>query len=165
MKSASVAEIRRELKQISATELQKITELLAKYSNDNKAYLSYLLYEAHDKAEYVQSVKKEIDAELAVFNAGSNLYFSKKTLRKILRQINKYAKYTGDKTVLAGLLIYFCKQLNATQFPYHKSQVLLNLYNRTVFNAARAVSSLHEDLQADYMTDVMALTYDENAGA
>ncbi len=157
MKSASVADIRREVKQLSAIELQKITELLAKYSNDNKAYLSYLLYEAHDKASYIQNVKDELREGFSGFTAESNLYFSKKTLRKLLRQLNKYAKYTGDKAVLCELLIYYCELLNESKMPFRKSQVLLNLYNRIISNLEKACSGLHEDLQADYLRQIEAL--------
>ena len=157
MKSASVAEIRRELKQLSATELQKITELLAKYSNDNKAYLSYLLYEAHDKSAYVERVKEELDEGFLIITAESNLYYSKKTLRKLLRQLNKYAKYTGDKAVLCELLIYFCQKLVDSNLPFEKSQVLSNLYERQLLNINKAISALHEDLQSDYLQQLQSL--------
>lgn len=157
MKSASVADIRREVKQLSAIELQKITELLAKYSNDNKAYLTYLLYEAHDRATYIQNVKDELREGFANFSAESNLYFSKKTLRKLLRQVTKYAKYTGDKAVLCELLIYYCELLNESKMPFRKSQVLLNLYNRIIATIEKACTSLHEDLQADYFIQIEAL--------
>ena len=116
-----------------------------------------MLYEAHDRATYIQNVKDELREGFANFSAESNLYFSKKTLRKLLRQVTKYAKYTGDKAVLCELLIYYCELLNESKMPFRKSQVLLNLYNRIIATIEKACTSLHEDLQADYFIQIEAL--------
>lgn len=150
MKSASVADIRRELKQLTAAELITLTDLLARYNNDNKAYLSYLLFDAHNKAAYIDEIKAEVKQEFSVFTAQSNLYFSKKTLRKVLRQINRYAKYTGDSAVLVDLLLFFCESLRQSGLPYYNSPVLVNLYAQTHKKAGKTIEALHSDLQNDY---------------
>jgi hypothetical protein len=38
--------------------------------------------------------------------------------------------------------------------PYHESKVLVNLYNRQLQNIQKALSSLDEDLQFDYQSEL-----------
>ena len=87
----------------------------------------------------------------------SHLYFAKKTLRKIVRVINKYARYSGNKQTEIELRIYFCKKLNASGIPYERNTVISNLYDGQVKKIKTLLESLHEDLQYDYRKDVNAL--------
>ena len=156
MRSASVHELKQELLNMPAAELTELCLRLAKYKKENKELLTYLLFEAHDEEGFVRSLKKEIDDEFAQINH-SNLYYVKKTLRKILRIINKHIRYTGSAQVTVELLIYFCQSIKETGIPIQKNPIIANLYKGQVQKINKTLLALHEDLQHDYAREVAAL--------
>ena len=127
---------------------------LAKYKKDNKEFLDYLLFQAHDKPSFVSAIKSEIDEHFDELKSQSNLYYVKKSLRKLLRLITKYCKYVGDKAAAAELHIYFCSKLKQSGIPYHKSQLLINMYEQQIKKINSLIGGLHEDLQQDYLNDL-----------
>ena len=156
MKAASISEIKNELKRVPPAQLSELCLRLARFKKENKELLTYLLFEADDPAAYVSGVKEEIEEAFETVN-WSNLYFAKKTIRKILRSVNKYSRYTGDKQAEAEMLIHFCKTLKASGKPFHKNAALLKLYQAQVKKINTLVHSLHEDLQYDYLQEIAAL--------
>lgn len=149
MKPASSTDIKQELKKASAPQLVELCLRLARFKKENKELLTYLLFEADDLEAYLQNAKDEIAADFAEMNT-THLYFAKKTLRKILRAINKYIRYTGSKTAEVELRLHFCLQLKSTGVKLYKNTALLNLYNGQVKKIKAAIDTLHEDLQYDY---------------
>src|SRR5688572_24727812 len=106
MKTATINELKQELLNLPATELTELCLRLAKFKKENKELLTYLLFEAHDEQSYIAAVQKEMLEQFADMNQ-SNLYYVKKTLRKILRTLTKYSRYTGSAQVTIELLIFF----------------------------------------------------------
>lgn len=156
MKAASLSELKKELGTLPPKDVLAICIRLAKYKKDNKELLTYLLYEAHDERSYIETIKSGIDKQFAEMNR-SNLYYIKKTLRKILRGTNKFIKYSGRKQTKVELLIYFCTKLKSSGIPIHSSTVLSNLYQRQVDKIKKAIVTLHEDLQFDYEKELQPL--------
>jgi len=156
MKSASISELKATLKPMSQAQLVDLCLRLARAKKDNKELLTFLLYEADDLPAYLQSIKKEIDTEIAGINTG-NLHWVKKSLRKILRIINKHIRYTGSKMAEAELRLHFCAQLKQARIPVLKSNALAKLYNGQLLKIETAIKTLHEDLQRDYLIQVDAL--------
>lgn len=154
MKASSISELKRELNELPAKQLMELCLHLAKYKKDNKEFLDYLLFQAHDKESFVSSVKQEIDEHFSELKFQSNLYYVKKSLRKLLRIITKYCKYIGDKALSADLHIYFCQKMKSSGIPYHKSQLLINMYEQQIKKINTLIQSLHEDLQQDYLNDL-----------
>jgi hypothetical protein len=156
MRSASVHELKQELLQMPAAELTELCLRLAKYKKENKELLTYLMFEAHDEQGFIQSVKKEVDEQFEQINQ-SNLYYVKKTLRKILRNVNKHIRYSGSSQVTVELLIYFCKSIQEAGIPIEKNAIIANLYKGQLEKINKTVLSLHEDLQHDYSREVASL--------
>ena len=156
MKTATIHELKQQLLNTPSTELVELCLRLAKYKKENKELLTYLIFEAHDEAGYIQSVKNEIEEEFTQMNQ-SNLYFAKKTLRKIVRIINKHIRYTGSPQATIELLIHFCKTLKESGIPIEKNPVIANLYKSQVQKINKTLESLHEDLQFDYSKEVAGL--------
>ncbi len=154
MESATLNTIKKELQQLPQKQLVELCVALAKYKKDNKEFLDYLLFEAHDKNNFVLSVKKQIDEHFAELKVQTNLYYVKKSLRKLLRIITKYCKYIGDKGLAADLHIYFCKKFKASGIPYNKSQLLINMYEQQLKKINALIKTLHEDLQSDYLREL-----------
>ena len=154
MKSGTLAEIKKELQELEPKQLADLCIALAKYKKDNKEYLDYLMFESHDKRGFVTQVKQLVDENFADLNPSTNLYYAKKSLRKILRVISKYIKYIGDKAIAAELHIYFCLKLKQSKIPIEKSARLVNLKAGEIKKIKALIESLHEDLQYDYLKEL-----------
>mgnify|MGYP000294717987 CR=1 FL=1 len=89
MRAATTQEIKQELQERKPAELVSISLRLARFKKENKELLTYLLFESHDEESYIRSVQQETEELFATINL-SHLYFAKKTLRKIVRIINKF---------------------------------------------------------------------------
>ena len=156
MKASTISELKQELTNIPHSQLLEICLRLARFKKENKELLTYLLFEAHDEQAYIQQIKDEIEKEFQQVN-DSNLYFAKKTIRKILRITTKYIRYSGSKTVEIESLILFCTQLKDSGIAFEKSTVLVNLYNGQIKKITTAIQGLHEDLQYEYLRDLKKL--------
>ncbi|MGJ8549281.1 hypothetical protein [Winogradskyella wichelsiae] len=149
MKIESIVTIKKELKHRSQEELLELCLRLGKFKKENKALLTYLLFESHDEDGYIESVKLSLDQLFKGINTDSYFYM-KKTIRKILREIRVYSRYSLKKTTEVELLLYFCKQMNDLKPSIHKNVTLSNLYERQVLSIKKKIGVLHEDLQYDY---------------
>lgn len=153
MKAISVVTIKKELQHLSSDELITLCLRLSKFKKENKELLTYLLFEAHNESGYIELVKQEVDEQFELINTNSYFYI-KKSVRKILRNIKKYARYSLKKETEVELLLYFCQKLNDFSPSIYKNVSLTNIYNRQILLVKKIVSSLHEDLQYDYQIEL-----------
>jgi hypothetical protein len=156
MKAATINEIKQELNAISPEKLLDLCLRLAKYKKENKELLTYLLFDAHDEAAFIESVKIDVNDQFADINQ-INLYFVKKSLRKILKSVTKHIRHTGSKQAEVELLLHFCSTLLNSGIPIHKSTVLNNLYQFQLKKITKVIATLHEDLQYDYLKELKKL--------
>jgi len=153
LKTASLNEIKQELSNIPQEELLELCLRLIKFKKENKELIGYLLFEANDLNSYIHNVKLEIDENFQAINQ-SNLYFAKKSLRKILKITNKYIKYTTSKDAEVELLIYYCHKIKTSGIEVNRSAALINLYNNQIKKIRGVIEMLHEDLQHDYNKEI-----------
>lgn len=153
MKAASLKELKSELGLLPPAKLVDVCMRLIKYKKENKELLTYLLFKATDELSYISEVKSLIDEQFEGMNK-SNIYFCKKTIRKALRTINKFIKYSGSKQTEVELLIYFCNLIKDSGISWKTNTALSNLYQRMILRIKKVVSSLHEDLQHDYSKEI-----------
>lgn len=149
MESASLSTIKRELQHRSHQELVTCILGMAKFRKKNKELLNYLLFEAQNEVNYIEGIKADMVQLFGDVNT-SSVYFAKKTIRKILRIVNKYIRFSGLKQTEVELLIAFCLEFRQLNLPFRESKVLLNIYERQLQNIRKAFDSLDEDLQFDY---------------
>lgn len=156
MKAVSLNEIKKELAHLDGKRLQEICLRVAKYKVENKELLTYLLFEAHNEPAYISMVKAEMDELFETLPKG-NVYYVKKSLRKILRITNKQVKYSGQATTEIELRLYFCMKVLSAGVPLLQSQVLTNLFEQQVRKIETVIGKLPEDLQYDYQADFESL--------
>lgn len=154
MKVSSISELKKELHELPQKKLIELCLSLAKYKKDNKEFLDYLLFQSHDRSSFITAIKTEIDFYFEELKHQPNLYYVKKSLRKLLRLITKYCKYIGEKSSAAELHIYFCYKLKESGIPYHKSQLLVNMYEQQLKKINTLIKGLHDDLQQDYLCEL-----------
>ncbi|MEZ5106352.1 MAG: hypothetical protein R2757_17755 [Draconibacterium sp.] len=156
METASISEIKNELKSLSPSQLQEIMIRLVKFKKENKELLSYLLFDAFNQQAFIQNVKEEIDEQFQNLNQ-SSFYLAKKTLRKALRTTKKYIRFSGLKETEIELLIYFCLKMRKSGIRMNASRVVMNMYINEVKRIKQVISSLHEDIRMDYEDELRVL--------
>ncbi|HBU78940.1 MAG TPA: hypothetical protein DEF18_12635 [Muricauda sp.] len=149
MKAATVAQLKKELKFKSQDEVLELCLRLARFKKENKELLTYLLFESDSEEGYIETVKEEVDSMFSDINVNSYFYI-KKSVRKILRTIKKYIRYSGNKATEVELLLYFCEKLKSFRPSINRNTTLMNLYNRQLEYIKKKIPLLHEDLQYDY---------------
>ncbi|MGB5417810.1 hypothetical protein [Algibacter sp.] len=149
MKAVSAVTIKKELQHQSKEELITLCLRLSRFKKENKELLTYLLFESEHESGYIESVKEYMDNEFEIINRDSYFYI-RKSVRKILRNVKKFVRYSQSKETEAELLIYFCAILKDFSPTIKRSTQLQNMYNRQILLAKKIVSGLHEDLQYDY---------------
>ena len=149
MKAATVTQLKKELQFKDQEELVQLCLRLSKFKKENKELMTYLLFEAQDEEGYIEVVKAEVDLLFEDINT-SSYYFIKKSMRKILRILKKYARYSGKKETEVELLLYCCERLNAFRPSIRNNTTLTNLYVRQLDFIEKRIALLHEDLQYDY---------------
>jgi DNA repair photolyase len=148
MKAVTLREIKKELNTLSTQEIQDLCLRLSRFKKENKELLTYLLFESHNESGYIESVKGYMDVEFEVINTDSYFYM-RKSMRKILRNVKKFVRYSLKKETEVELLLYFCEKLKHFKPSISRSVQLQNMYNRQLLLAKKIISGLHEDLQYD----------------
>lgn len=149
MKTATVSQLKKELQFRSKEELLELSLRLAKFKKENKELLTYLLFEAPNESDYIESIKREIDSQLQAINT-KNYYWMRKSIRKILRNLKKFIRYSQKKETEVELLLYFCVQLKNLKPSIKKDNTLQNILDRQLAFILKKIESLHEDLQYDF---------------
>lgn len=153
MKTASVKELKEELKFRSDDDLMKIILRLSRFKKENKELLSYLLFESTDEDEYVANVKALLDNMFLALNTANN-YRLQKGVRKILREAKKYVRYSGSKETEVAVLIHFCRLMRETHPQVLRSKTMRDLMARQIILIKTRISTLHEDLQYDFESEL-----------
>ena len=153
MKAASLADIKRELKERDSDEVLAICLRLGRFKKDNKELLTYLLFEAGDESSYIKLLKEDVDDMMEEINM-SHLYYVKKGLQKIVRSLNKSLRYSGQKQTEVEVRLYFCQCIKDSGIAISRHTTINNLYHREIKRIEKALQGLHEDLQADYKFEI-----------
>ncbi len=156
MKAASLKEVKTELSHKSHQELKELCLRLSRFKKENKELLTYLLFKYSDEDNYKKSIKAAMDFEFEAINTDSYFYI-RKSIRKILRLIKKFIRYSQNKETEVELLLYFCKKLKEFSPSIYNSKALVNLYDRNLTYINKKVTLLHEDLQFDFQQEINAL--------
>ncbi len=156
MKTATVSQLKKELKYQSQEELLVLCLKLSKFKKENKELLTYLLFEADDEDSFIHGVKDDVTELFCQINTSSYFYI-KKSVRKILRNIKKYIRYSKKKETEVELLLHFCSELKEMSPPFYRNTSLQNIYDRQILLIQKAIATLHEDLQYDYNLELEEL--------
>jgi hypothetical protein len=157
MKAATIHELKLELTNTPAEQLAELCVRLAKFKKENKELLTYLLFESFDEQAYIENIKTDMLQQFEEINT-SSLYFVKKSLRKILRTLNKYIRYTGSAETEIKLLLFFCTTLIHSGIPVEKNLVIKNMLQNQLKKISKTIVTMHEDLQYEYVKELKQLT-------
>jgi len=148
MTAYTINEIKTELEQSNSKKLFSLCLRLAKFKKENKELLAFLLFESDNIPAYIEKVNAETKEYFDGIN-NSNIYYIKKSLRKILRYINKQIKFISAKQAETEIRIYFCNCMIDARMPFHKSKQLVKVYEGQLKKIGAVLLNLHPDLQYD----------------
>ena len=156
MKAASIVNLRKAVEHLDRQTLQTLCLRLARFKLENKEMLTYLIFESEDELKYVQGIKIQLESLFEDINTNSYFYI-KKSVRKILRKIRKFSRYSNAAETEVELLLFFCWKMKTIRPSIFKNKTLTNLYNRQVEACKKKSSKLHEDLQYEYQPQIEEL--------
>lgn len=156
MKAVTVKNIKTELSHYPHQALIELCLRLSKFKKENKELLTYLLFESTNEESYVSKIKVEMDMQFDLINTKTYFYI-KKSVRKILRRVKTYIRYSKNKETEIELLLYFCQKLKDIRPSIKQNLVLSNLFFREITAIKKKVLVLHEDLQYDYNLEIEIL--------
>jgi hypothetical protein len=140
--------IKKEIQHLPQEQLAELLLRLARYKKENKELLAYLLFEAYDEAAFIEKVKAEAGFLFSQLPALS--YHAAKGMRKILRLLSKYTKFTASKEAEIEFLLNFCS--NYLEYADRRTayKPIRLILTRQVEKVKTLIGKLHEDLQYDY---------------
>lgn len=153
MKPATINQLKKELQQRHPGELIELCLRLAKYKVDSKELLNYLLFEADNEDAYVAKVEEHVHELFTDIPRNQNVYYVRKSVRKILRLLNKHIRFSGNKETEATLRLYFCTCMKE-YINMRQSTTLSNIFDQQVKQINTAIGKLHEDLQYDLQKEL-----------
>ncbi len=144
MKAASIAELKRALVKLDHDALLESVLRLARFKKDNKELLTYLLFLAENEQGFANYLCDEIDEQ---FSLTPNAH--KKTLRKVIRWMNKCLRFSGVKETEVQVRIHFCQALKSSETPILRTRVVTNMYLGQIKKVQNAIEKFHNDLKYD----------------
>ena len=152
MYASSIAELKKELVQLDQGELLDTCLRMARFKKDNKELLTYLLFMSKDEQAYVTLLCDQIDE---YFADTPNMH--RKTLRKVIRWMEKCLRFSGIKETGIQVRLYFCAALQASRTPYRRHRVMTNMFTGQLKKINKAVESLHVDIRCEYQSEIQQL--------
>lgn len=156
MKTAGLAEIKKEIQNIPEKELRELLLSVARYKKENKELLSYLLFDSQDEMSYLEEIKYDIKDMFELINR-SNLYYTRKGLRKVQRNFEKYLKYTKIPESSIEIRIYFCQMMLENDIPMERSTAIKNIFFRQIQKIENTMDKVHTDFQLDFRDSIAEL--------
>ena len=156
MDTAGISEIRQEILSLPPKKVVELCMQLARYKKENKELLSFLLFEAHDLQGFVEKVKSETEEQFRELPK-ANAYLTRKSLRKILRMLGKYARQTASREAAIEMLLHFCMTLKNSGLLATNSKAFAALFEQQLKKIRQLTLQVAEDLQADYLKQLTFL--------
>lgn len=150
-----LSDLKKELLELSKPELIQLCLRVARLKRENKELLAYLIYDVDDPIFYAQKLKPEIKE---VFNQPfQHAYYLTKSIRKALRLIAKYYRFTSNKQGETELLIYLVEEFHQSWRYEYRYQALGKIIFRCLEKAEANLCKIEEDFKADFEQPISEL--------
>ena len=152
MKAAALSQIKKELAKLDHDELLDVCVRLAKFKVESKELLTYLLMHADDEIGYADELCDEIDEQL---DTSGRIH--KRTLRKVVRWMDKCLRFSGNKETELQVRIHFCRRIKDKRISFGGCRVSENMYATQLKKIDKAIEKVHPDLQFDFSRQLSGL--------
>ena len=155
-----LSDLKKELSELSKPDLIKLCLRVAKLKRENKELLAYLIFDSEDPLFYAQKLKPEIKE---VFEQPfQHAYYLTKSIRKAMRLITKYYRFTSNKQGETELLIYLVEEFYQSWRNEYRYQALGKVIFRCLEKAQSNLKKIDEDFRADFEDPINELTKKTN---
>ncbi|MEM9828611.1 MAG: hypothetical protein AAF958_18635 [Planctomycetota bacterium] len=145
MKAATISQLKKELAQLDPDELLNVCVRLARFKVESKELLTYLLMKADDEMAYADELCGELD--LLLRKPGR---IHKKTLRKLIRWMDKCLRFSGNKETELQVRIHFCRHVRPKLDRFRGCRISENMYATQLKKIDKALEKVHPDLRFDF---------------
>lgn len=149
MKTPNLSEIKKALPHYTQDQLMELILRLARHKVENKELLAYLLFDSENESLFVAKVKQQTSDAFEAINT-SSYFLMRKSVRKQLKDIKKYIKFSRKKSTEIELLLHFLAEMLQLRPSILKDKRLNNIYERNLIAVDQKINNVHEDLQYDY---------------
>jgi hypothetical protein len=155
-----LSDLKKELLELSKPELIQLCLRVAKLKRENKELLAYLIFDSEDPIFYAQKLKPEIKE---VFEQPfQHAYYLTKSIRKAMRLITKYYRFTSNKQGETELLIYLVEEFYLSWRNEYRYQALGKVIYRCLEKAQSNLKKIDEDFRADFENPIIELAKKTN---
>jgi hypothetical protein len=155
-----LSDLKKELLELSKPELIQLCLRVAKLKRENKELLAYLIFDSDDPLFYAQKLKPEIKE---VFEQPfQHAYYLTKSIRKAMRLITKYYRFTSNKQGETELLIYLVEEFYLSWRNEYRYQALGKVIYRCLEKAQSNLKKIDEDFRADFENPINELAKKTN---
>lgn len=155
-----LSDLKKELLELSKPELIQLCLRVAKLKRENKELLAYLIFDSGDPLFYAQKLKPEIKE---VFEQPfQHAYYLTKSMRKAMRLITKYYRFTSNKQGETELLIYLVEEFYLSWRNEYRYQALGKVIFRCLEKAQSNLKKIDEDFRADFEDPINELVKKTN---
>ena len=152
MKAATISQLKKELVKLDHGDLLDVCVRMAKFKVESKELLTYLLMKADDEISYANDLCGEIDQHL---DTPGRIH--KKTLRKVVRWMNKSLRFSGNKETELQVRIHFCRRIKDMRISFGHCRVSANMYATQRQKIDKVIDKVHPDLQFDFKQQMAGL--------
>lgn len=152
MKAESISSLKKALLQLDNSQLIDACLRLARFKKDNKGLLTYMLFLARDEPGYIDYMCGYIDEQFALHPRAH-----RKTVRKIIRWMDKCLRFSGNKETEVQVRLHFCQALMSSKTPYQTSRVINNMFTGQIKKARKAMEKFHKDVKMEYEQQITLL--------
>lgn len=150
-----LSDLKKELLVLSKPELIQLCLRVAKLKRENKELLAYLIYDVEDPLFYAEKLKPELKE---VFEQPfQHAYYLTKSIRKVMRLIAKYYRFTSNKQGETELLIYLVDEFHKSWRNEYRYQALGKVIFRCLEKAESNLKKIDEDFRADFEEPIAQL--------
>lgn len=150
MENRKLIDIKKTMLHLTEKELMELCLSLIRYKKENKELVSYLLYDKHDEAYFIEKLCVDVDDMFKEIEGLTSRDIRKKA-RKIIRHCDKWLRFSKRKDTEIEVRMHLLKKIRT--FPFTRSLTYFQetLYLRQRKKIMQSIPKVHEDLQNDYI--------------
>ena len=152
MEAATIAQLKKALVKIDQSDLLDACLRLARFKKDNKELLTYLLFRSNDETGYANYLCGLIDEQFIETPKAH-----KKTLRKLIRSMDKWLRYSCNKETEYQVRLHFCHALKASDTPFLETRVTTNMYLRQIKKLDQVIEKFEKDIRNECLMEIHPL--------
>jgi hypothetical protein len=147
--ATKLGNLKQELQEQDRKNLMELCLQLARFRQENKELITFLLFHSHQPLTYADEYKIMIEEPFDKFLM--NPYYLAKGIRKSFRLIGRYAKITKSKEGECELYLHLARLFEERIQGRLVHKALIILLERALKKAFNLIVKMHEDYQMDYI--------------